>query len=92
MTLLTKLYDTDSSGPIGQNLSYLDSMNKLHWCKHASGINVVCKVGHKCYNYLLKYNLKELCNCRDGVLYIPGIPVIVKCLLMTLHLYVGTSH
>ena len=38
---------TDSSGPIGQNLRYLDSMNKLHWCKHASGIDVVCKVGHK---------------------------------------------
>ena len=64
---------TDSSGPIGQNLRYLDSMNKLHWCKHASGINVVCKVGHKCHNNLLKHNLKELCDCRDGVLYIPGM-------------------
>ena len=78
---------TDSSGPIGQNLRYLDSMNKLHWCKHASGIDVVCKVGHKCHNNLLKHNLKELCHCRDGVLCIPGMThdeiVEIICYLST---------
>ena len=63
---------TDASGPIGQNLRYIESCNKLLWFRNSSNVNLLNNDrNNRDEDYkLISDCIKELCNCRDDILSI----------------------
>ena len=66
---------TDASGPIGQNLRYIESCNKLLWFRNSSNVNLLNndRNNHDEDYKLISDCIKELCNCRDDILSIEGL-------------------